>query len=110
MEAKISMLQTQVALLSLTVASMQAHIKDIDKTIQELKEAPLIQASDDLGIDDSSQSEGYDSDESDTSAISTQAVNKYDTSRGVSSSQVPYVLVSWEDEEYDSDENTLEEL
>lgn len=104
MQAKISMLQTQVALMSLTIASMQSHIKEMDSMIKQMQQPPLITINDDLGIDDNCYSEGYDTDESDTPDAPTLSVN------ADADNPIPYVLVSWEDEGYESDENTLEEL
>lgn len=100
MESKISMLQTQMAMLSLTVASIQAHIKELDRSIKSMSvETPaLAEVNTDLNIDDDCLSEGYDSDDSGPLVRPTQ------------DGTVPYVIVSWEDEGYESDENTIEEL
>lgn len=75
MNSKINLLQTQVAMLSLTIASLQSHIKEMDKQLQELKQTSTVDCA---SVKD--DSDGYDSDEN------FKPVN-------------PYVLVQWDDDE-----------
>lgn len=68
----VGMLQNQIATMSLSIASMQAQIKKIEETIPPQKKSiPTIipiedidNVSSDLHVDDGSDSEGYDTDDS----------------------------------------------
>ncbi len=57
LEQKVDAIQTQIAILSLTIASMQTHIKSLETSMQELRQKDdLDHIQNNLYIDDLSSS------------------------------------------------------
>lgn len=114
--SKIDTLQRQVAMMSLTIASMQVHMKQLGESIEALKSVhgeEMASASPCLSVDDS-DSDGYESDDSLAPRSKVESKSKIPT---VAKSN-DYVLVdvdgndsgSEDDEDDDAKKMLLEEL
>ncbi len=109
LNAKVNMMQTQMAMMSLTVASMQAHIKELEAEIDKLKNGIVVREEPNdlssipynLSVDDN-DSDGYDTDDQ----LPPPLVVETSQPQIQQAVGTPFVMIDYESDSsgYDTDE------